>query len=62
MHLCQFGCLCYVKLPDEKRRKWDPKGEKALFLGYDDTSTGNRVLTLKNLRVVISLNVVFIET
>jgi hypothetical protein len=61
-HLRQFGCSCYVKIPDEKRRKWDPKGEKALFLGYDDTSTGYRVLTLNNLRVVISLDVVFIET
>ena len=61
-HLRRIACSYYVKIRDEKRRKWDPKGEKALFLGYDDTSTGNRVLTLNKLRVVISLDVVFIET
>lgn len=34
-HLKVFGCICYVHIPDEKRRKLDPKAEKCVGVGYD---------------------------
>jgi hypothetical protein len=57
----EFGIICYVHIPDVKRRKWDQKGEKAMFLGYDDCSTGYRLLILSTLKVVISDEVQFEE-
>lgn len=58
-HLRPFGWYCYVKTPDEDRRKLDPNGEKFFFLGYDETSTGYRVLVIDNFKIKISRDVVF---
>ena len=30
-----FGCRCFVKIPDQQRRKLDPKAEEGILLGYD---------------------------
>jgi hypothetical protein len=46
---------------DKKRQKLDRKAEKGMFLGYDMTSTGFRVLILSTLKVVISDEVKFEE-
>ena len=35
-----FGCVCYVHVPKEKRKKLDPKAIKCIFLGYSETSKG----------------------
>lgn len=58
-HLRGFGLLCYSHVPDEKRRKLDPKGEKCILLGYE--TTGYRVLVLTTLRVKITRDVIFDE-
>jgi transposase InsO family protein len=39
----QFGCEVYVKVPDVKRRKLDPKAIKMKFVGFDLRSKGYRV-------------------
>ncbi|XP_045034632.1 uncharacterized protein LOC123475695 [Daphnia magna] len=51
----------FEKLYDEKRQKWDKKGEKGMFLGYDNNSTGYRVFILATFKVVISDEVLFEE-
>lgn len=28
-----FGCICYAHVPVEKRRKFDEKSEKCIFIG-----------------------------
>jgi len=33
-HLKVFGCIAYVHVPNERRRKLDPKTEKCVFIGY----------------------------
>ena len=33
-HLKVFGCIAYVHVPDELRKKLDPKAEKCIFIGY----------------------------
>lgn len=60
-HLRPFGCICYLHIPDKTRRKWDKKGEKGMFLGYDDTSTGFRVLILETFKIKVSVDVTFDE-
>ena len=35
-HLRVFGCPAYVHIPDEKRKKLEPKSMKCLFIGYGD--------------------------
>ena len=32
-HLKVFGCIAYVHVPDELRRKLDPKAEKCILVG-----------------------------
>ena len=39
-HMHLFGAICYVHIPVERRpsgSKLDPRAEKAIFLGYNDT-------------------------
>ena len=33
-HLRVFESIAYVHVPDEKRKKLNPKSEKCVFLGY----------------------------
>ncbi len=60
-HIRQFGISCFVHVIDNKRQKLYRKAEKGMFLGYDMTSTGFRVLILSTLKVVISDEVKFEE-
>ncbi|MCO5609434.1 hypothetical protein L7F22_063660 [Adiantum nelumboides] len=40
-----FGCVAYMHIPDEKRRKLDVKSERCVFTGYDMYSKGgSRIL------------------
>lgn len=54
-----FGTMCYVHVPDAKRRKWDAKGRRGIFVGYSDEMDGYRVWIKSENRVVRSRNVVF---
>ena len=46
---------------DLKLGKFDPKSDKAIFLGYSTTSKGYRVYNLKTQTVQISMHVIFDE-
>ena len=37
-HLRIFGCIEYAYVPNQKRKKLDDKGEKCIFIGYDERS------------------------
>ena len=39
-HLKVFGSIAYVHIPDEMRRKLDPKAEKCVFIGYAQDRKG----------------------
>ena len=41
-HLKVFGCIAYVHVPDELRKKLDPKAEKCIFIGYSLEQKGYR--------------------
>ena len=60
-HMRVFGSVCYVLIPDEKRRKWDDKSKKAIFVGYSSQTKGYRVYLLEENKVDISRNVIFQE-
>lgn len=62
-HLRVFGCIAYSLVPEQKRRKLDPKSKRYLFVGYSDTSKGYRLLdpSTEPKKVILSRNVVFIE-
>jgi IS30 family transposase len=38
-----FGTSCYVHVPKDKRKKWDPKGKRGIFVGYSEDIEGFRV-------------------
>ena len=42
-HLRIFGCLVYVRIPKEKRKKLDPSGKKGIFVGYSKSSKAYRI-------------------
>ena len=35
-HLKVFGCVCYVFASDHQRSKFEKKGIRCIFVGYDD--------------------------
>ena len=56
----RFGSEVYVHIPKEKRRKWDAKGKKGIFVGYDNYSKGYRVYFEKERNVTIHRDVSFV--
>jgi len=60
-HMKVFGSICYVHIPDEKRRKWDDKSKRAIFVGYSSQTKGYRVYLLKENKIDISRDVIFDE-
>ena len=38
-HLKVFGCRAFVHVPDEKRRKLDPKAIEGVMMGYVEKSS-----------------------
>ena len=56
-----FGCVCYVHVPKEKRKKLDPKAIKCIFLGYSETSKGFIVQSTESARLFTSRDVKFFE-
>ena len=35
-HFKVFGCLAYVRIPDQNRQKLDTKSESCIFVGYSE--------------------------
>lgn len=56
-----FGSPVIAHIPVEKRRKWDPKGEKGIMVGYGDNVKGYRIYFPQKNRVEIKRDVVFID-
>jgi len=60
-HLKVFGCIAYVHVPDELRKKLDPKAEKCIFIGYAQDKKAYKCYNPNTRQVVISRDVVFDE-
>ena len=37
-HLRNFGCIAYAYVPETKRKKLDDRGEKCIFIRYNEES------------------------
>lgn len=61
-HLKIFGCEAMIHLPKEKRKKWDSKSHKAIFIGYCDNTKGYRFIIPASKTVIKSRDAVFLET
>lgn len=60
-HLKIFGCVCYVHVPNEKRRKLDAKAKPGIFVGYSNESKGYKVFLLSEEKIEVSRDVTFDE-
>ncbi|XP_016649728.1 PREDICTED: uncharacterized protein LOC107881140 [Prunus mume] len=56
-----FGCIAYARIPDEKRKKLDDKGEKCVFLGISEISKAYKLFNPASKKIIISRDVVFDE-
>lgn len=61
-HMKIFGCEAMVHVPKEKAKKWDSKANKMIFIGYSEQTKGYRLLDTKTRKVVISRDVIFLES
>ena len=48
-----FGCECWAHIPDDKRKKLDPKSRKCIFIGYSEDSKAYRLFDTSNQSVII---------
>ncbi|KAL7010625.1 hypothetical protein ACKWTF_016872 [Chironomus riparius] len=48
-------------IPHQKRKKSDPKAEKLAFVGYDGWLKANRLANVKQRKIVVSRDVVFLK-
>ena len=60
-HLKVFGCIAYVHVPDELRKKLDPKAEKCIFIGYSLEQKGYRCYNPIRGEFRVSRDVIFYE-
>jgi transposase InsO family protein len=60
-HLKVFGSIAFVHVPDEKRRKLDPKSEKMIFVGYSLEQKGYKCFNPITQKSRVSRDVVFDE-
>lgn len=56
-----FGCIAYARVPEQRRRKLDDKGEKCIFLGISNESKAYRLYNPITKKIVISGDVIFNE-
>ena len=60
-HFRIFGCVAYMHVPDTKRRKLDPMGEKSILLGVSEELKAYRLYSPTTKKIHISRDVVFNE-
>ena len=60
-HLRVFGCIGYVHIDKEERKKLDFKARKCIFLGYSLTKKAYRLYDVRQEKVICSRNVIFDE-
>lgn len=56
-----FGSEVYVHVPKQRRQKWDAKGRKGMFVGYQDNSKAYRIYYKNKDDVEIARDVTFIK-
>lgn len=56
-----FGSECMVHIPEQKRKKWDKKAVKLIFVGYDDDTKGFRCIDPQTRKLTISRDVKFLS-
>ncbi|MCO5548574.1 hypothetical protein L7F22_002034 [Adiantum nelumboides] len=56
-----FGCVCYVHVPNEARKKMEPKAVKCIFLGYPIEKKGYKCYDPTTRQVYVSRDVRFCE-
>lgn len=57
----EFGCDVYVKIPDEKRQKLDPKATKMKFVGYHQEAKAYKLVD-KKYSIFVSREVKFLDS
>ena len=60
-HTRKFGCDAFMHMPDDLRKKWEPKAKKLILIGYDGNSNNYRLFDPETKRTTVSCNVVFNE-
>lgn len=60
-HLRVFGSEVFVHVPKDKRRKWNKKAKKGIFIGYCDDTKGYRVWITEERKIEVSRDIVFRE-
>lgn len=61
-HLRVFGIDAYLNIPKEKRRKFQAKSTRLIFVGYEGESTNYRLWDKKSNKIFVSSDVDFIES
>jgi transposase InsO family protein len=56
-----LGCKCWVRVPDKKRKKLDPKSEECVFVGLASDSKGYKCFNPITKKLVKSRDVIFQE-
>ncbi|CAN1334246.1 Retrovirus-related Pol polyprotein from transposon TNT 1-94 [Linum perenne] len=54
-----FGCRCFVLNTNSQKGKFDERSNKAIFLGYSQSSKAYRIFNLRTSKVEESIHVVF---
>lgn len=60
-HLRIFGCTAMAHVPDEVRKKWDPKSKALMFMGYGESTKGYRLIDPTTKKIIFSRDVIFFE-
>ncbi|GAU29090.1 hypothetical protein TSUD_58560 [Trifolium subterraneum] len=61
-HFRVFGCLSFVHIPDNHRKKLDSKSTKCILLGLSEESKGYKLYDPVSQRVRVSRDVIFDES
>ena len=56
-----FGCISYVHIPSELRKKLDSKSDKCVFMGYPEGTKGYKLYNLKTNKFLRSRSITFCE-
>lgn len=56
-----FGCIAYVHVPNELRKKLDNKAEKCIFVGYSEETKGYKLYNPYTQKIIIIRDVTFDE-
>lgn len=59
-HFKKFGCITYAHIPD-KRKKFDDKGEKYIFLGVNEESKAYKLYNPITKKIVTSRDVILMK-